>query len=422
MPGPISSSCISTAIRAAVAPTLARIIASDRGSVRERNHGTAISRADHFIRWCHRRNFSDTSFSFTNPQEAGEILAAYAQEIAEGHGIKKTQHPDVKTIQGYVRAAGGLAIAAGLDDPRFLPHATNKDGKRLYVPLLQRVFETADKWTPSSRPERQSITVAILSDLRRRVGSAPGAELLLAATIRDAAILGVFTGSRVSEYAQGQLPAGQRFQCVPINAASGAQGNHPISFEDEDFTFYSSAGIQTLSSVSHPAKYLRVRFRYTKGTARAFTYRMFASIPSSALCPIAAASRVKLRWQTLSPGLHTPIFCYLPSMLTRKPFFLLDRHMTIALRASLVRVYPNPRHILRQHASSVSSHSLRVFACLCLKTAGWDEESISHQLRWNSDTVKFYIRQSLVQVDSVSSTVFCSALTEDLPGQPKVIP
>ena len=44
--------------------------------------------------------------------------------------------------------------------------------------------------------------------------------------------------------------------------------------------------------------------------------------------------------------------------------------------------------------------------CLCLKNIGWDEDTIAHQLRWISDAVKYYIRQSLFQIDELSAKLF----------------
>ncbi len=53
--------------------------------------------------------------------------------------------------------------------------------------------------------------------------------------------LGVFTGSRVSEYAQSNLRRGQRFQVVPTNEDTGVWGGQPLAFLRGDFTFYDSS-------------------------------------------------------------------------------------------------------------------------------------------------------------------------------------
>ena len=412
MPRSDPASSLSSSTRAALAPTLARIIATDRGPARERNARTTTARTNHFARWCSHRGFHDLSFAYTTPAEAGQILAAYAQEIAEGRGIKRTAQPDVKTIQGYVRAAASYAIDAGFDDPRFLPHVTTLEGKRILIPLLQRVFDHARKWTPAKRPERQPITLAILTDICHQVPSSQGAELLLPAAIRDAVIIATFTGSRISEYAQSQPKAGSSFHTVPTPAAGSSDGDHPVAFERDDLSFYSLDG-HVMDPLRLPKPtYVRFRFRFSKGTARAFTHRTFAALPSSPLCPVAAATRIIKRWHSLGQTAGTPLLCFLPPSFQSPPLYLSDRDVTRALRASVHRVYPSPNHILRQHISSVSSHSLRVFACLCLQTAGWDAETISHQLRWDSDAVKFYIRQSFTQIDAVSASLLRSAFVD----------
>ena len=117
MPGAHTSAGLENSWSSAIAPTLARIRATDRGAVRARNVGTAISRANHFVAWARAKGFHNVAFTYTSPQDAGDIIAAYVQEVAEGTSIKSTSQPHIKTIQGYVRAAAKIATAAGRDDP-----------------------------------------------------------------------------------------------------------------------------------------------------------------------------------------------------------------------------------------------------------------------------------------------------------------
>ena len=84
--------------------------------------------------------------------------------------------------------------------------------------------------------------------------------------------------------------------------------------------------------------------------------------------------------------------------------------MTTALRKAAAAAHPDKSHIIHQHMAAISAHSLRVFACLCLRQAGWDEDSISYQLRWDSSAIKYYIRQSMLQVDAIGATLFNRAL------------
>ena len=223
LPSSGSASSLSDPCRTAITSTLDRIRATDRGSVRARNRQTAVSRAEHFVHWGASKGFSDVAFEYTSPAEAGEIIAAYAQEVAEGASLKHTSQPHIKTIQGYVRAAATIAVTFGNDDPRFLPNCTDHKGRRRYIPLLEQVFATAKKWTPLKRQECLPISVAILDTLltlaRSKISN--GSELRLPALVRDAAILGTFTGSRISEYAQASTPAGSPFATSGIRALIG---------------------------------------------------------------------------------------------------------------------------------------------------------------------------------------------------------
>jgi len=73
------SNGLSDSCRAAIAHTLARIRSTDRGSTRERNYGTALSRADYFIKWGKIVSFSYFSFEFDIQEETSQVLSAYAQ-------------------------------------------------------------------------------------------------------------------------------------------------------------------------------------------------------------------------------------------------------------------------------------------------------------------------------------------------------
>ena len=249
----------------------------------------------------------------------------------------------------------------------------------------------------------------MLQYLIQRVSPSSFAEFSLNACVRDACVLATFTGSRVSEYAQSQLPKGQSFNIVPHNAASGDQGGTPLAFLAEDFTFYDKSQVTIPWSKAQHAAYVAIRFRYTKGV-HIFTKRMFSNIYPSPFCPVAAAFRAVRRWATIAPGQNTPVFCYLSAFFSKKASYLADFHITSALRTAVTKVYPSERHILRSNINAISAHSLRVFACLCLRQSGWDEDTISYQLRWNSDAIKHYIRQSVTQVDAIGASMLASAL------------
>ena len=137
---------------------------------------------------------------------------------------------------------------------------------------------------------------------------------------------------------------------------------------------------------------------------------MFRSLPSSSFCPVRAAYRTMKRWALIAPGEDTPIFCFLSSFFSKKASYLSDVHIANALRLAARKAHPDPKHLVHQHINAISAHSLRVFACLCLQQAGWDENTISYQLLWNSEAIKHYLRQSVIQVDVISVSLLQTAL------------
>ena len=99
MPSAHRSSTLPSSLRSVISPILGRIQSSDRGAARERNARTTANRTSHFEQWCHAKGFHDTTFEFTAPEEAGSVLAAYAQEIAEGKGLAGRTTPTLRRFR-----------------------------------------------------------------------------------------------------------------------------------------------------------------------------------------------------------------------------------------------------------------------------------------------------------------------------------
>jgi hypothetical protein len=99
--------------------------------------------------------------------------------------------------------------------------------------------------------------------------------------------LGVFTGSRLSEYAQSNLRRGQHFQVVPTSDDTGVWAGKPLAFICEDFTFYNTANC----IVPHRDLYRRhkikqvtmvhIRFRYDKSANNVSIHKFTTSTDQS---------------------------------------------------------------------------------------------------------------------------------------------
>ena len=188
-----------------------------------------------------------------------------------------------------------------------------------------------------------------------------GVDMSLSAVVQDTAILGTFTGSRVSEYAQTQRPNGIVFHNVQTNATSRSDGENPSCS-----CFWISSYFLLLAwKCTTPKPHSGLR-KHTILFNRGDSYIHFAHIcnyPAFSVLP--GVSRCQ-DLQTL--GAHQPRPVH-PAVL-RRTSHLTNSHMTHVLRAAALRTNLKPLHLVYQHIASITGHSLRVFACLFLRLAG----------------------------------------------------
>jgi len=110
-------------------------------------------------------------------------------------------------------------------------------------------------------------------------------EFSLATVVRDAFILGTFTGSWVSKYAEGQIVKGSPLSTIPFNVASGINEDHPIVLMLHSFSFFSSTRLEGLSTLAHLASYVKIYFRYQNcpgiWTSHICSYTLIPILPST---------------------------------------------------------------------------------------------------------------------------------------------
>ncbi len=70
-----------------------------------------------------------------------------------------------------------------------------------------------------------------------------GSKLDVMATVFDWVILGTFTGSRLSEYGQSKKKPEEPYALVPHSMAAGQYVGTSLAFIRENFTFYSTRGL-----------------------------------------------------------------------------------------------------------------------------------------------------------------------------------
>ena len=280
----------------------------------------------------------------------------------------------------------------------------------VFTASLQYVFDTIIQWYEENG-ETQPLTAEIITVLHTL--AYPPHETANLTSLQSATYDGIgltlFTGSRVSEYAQSTVRCGSRFATVPCNISTGINGGKPLAFILDDFTFINEHSIvQSWDCHTPPAVCVCIRFRFDK-SPRNFSFRTFQrvsrsfllklSVPSSSHhipCPVRITQRLIKRWYALGGIPNTPLLAY-QSLTTLK--YVTASQITLAIRHACKLAYPNPNHIIRKLLHKFSSHSGRVFACLALHRAGLHSEAIAYRIRWHKDTVRKYIRESSIDIE-----------------------
>lgn len=274
------------------------------------------------------------------------------------------------------------------------------------------------KWQ-RGREEREALTGPLLTELQNmrmdQVSQDPCAILDLAAAVQDWTAIGIAAGLRLSECGQSKKKKGELFATTPNTPAAGQWAGSSLAFIKSDFTFLTEDRLVIPTPTGDPRDILRTaecgrtRFRAQKN-GQNDVEKEWARNAGHFLDVVRAMVSILCRhWM-----LHLPDSCPLGVYhdADQKSFeFLKGPDITSMLRLACVRACPDERHCLRQRIDCIVTHSNRVAACLMLKQAGFTEEQIANKLRWNVESVKFYLRECHLTVDEFTKRAFHAALT-----------
>lgn len=333
-------------------------------------------------------------------------------EIADGTILKKKV--SATTVKNYVRAASEFATAINNPDPRYnYDYLGNRlGGQTDYISGLSELYSSLEKWK-KKKAEGMPLPITIVTFMIQQALSTP--EHSEIACIRDSTCLGLFTGSRCSEYCRGKCKPPAKFSTVPVNPQTeDSFAGWPIAFTVNDFTFFStSLHIIPWFKVDPSQCTVRIRFRYDKGGGRNFSERSFAPVSSEDailqfLCPVRTCLRIIQRWAAINSNPMTPVFCFLNSKQTLS--FLDDNRINKTYRSLIKTLYPDENHLFRTRLQDFRTHSVRITACLLLTSAGHPEHVTSFKLRWVSDAWRSYLREHLDDIKAQTSSVFLKAI------------
>jgi hypothetical protein len=272
-----------------------------------------------------------------------------------------------------------------------------KGSKMVLHPFVGDRIQQRRKWQ-QPKEKREPYTFQMFSTFHSQVATAEKQNacnfLGLQSLIFDTQCLGVFTGSRVSEYAQskGKVTTVSR---VPQQSKSSTTPALAVAFVASDFTFLSAEGTviphKVLFLNPSRAEQLQIRFRHDK-SGRNHTIRKYGR-GQSWLSPITAAVRLLHRAHQLSIPAQDPICAYRePHALSHR--WLRDYQVSKMMKTIVRATYPDKNHFLRINIDRFASHSNRVTAAVALHHAGMSIDDIAQRLRWKPESVAFYLRET----------------------------
>jgi hypothetical protein len=343
-----------------------------------------------------------------------DILGAYLTAVRQGNNLTKAFITG-QTLRNYAKSAADcLTILTGGPCTYYDPATMSMKRMSLH-PYLNEQIAQRSTWTKPT-PRKEPFTYRMLAVHAQQLLSSHSDPrriyFSLSYVVWDWMRLGVFTGSRVSEYAQSGLRKNHRFQVIPTNQDTSEWAGQPLAFIRKDFQFFDAQQrLVPLSSLhsSHVkglVATVHLRFRYDKSSEN-FSIRKFSKTEDSILDPVDAAVSILHRADLLSVPPDEPVGVYAtspPSFL-----FLRDYHIRTILRRMCIAAYSDPTHYLRIHIDRLVPHSNRVTAAVCLQMGGASHEDIAFRLRWKVGSVPTYLRECFQEVGTIMSSTLQGA-------------
>jgi hypothetical protein len=294
----------------------------------------------------------------------------------------------------------------------YIDSATLASKRPKLLPMLGQIIQQRGTWK-QPLPRKEPFTIAMIDALRvhllieSKKSKLVHVFLTSIYAVYDWVRLGVFTGSRISEYGQtssGKTP-GSRYARIPQSKDAGKWANQALAFIASDFVFFDKASLLVdnafclLNTVLDHIHELHIRFRFDKSKNN-FTIRKYTRLPGAPFDPVVAAINIVRRAHILAVPPQEPLgqFRNLGSSINS---MLLDSHVRNHLRLACRLAYPDPRHYCRIHILGLVAHSTRVTAALCLKLGGATDEIIAFRLRWHVSSVPTYLRECFNGIDEV---------------------
>jgi hypothetical protein len=154
-------------------------------------------------------------------------------------------------LRGYLTAASNAITMLTKKPCSYLDPTTLAHKRLKTLPMLGEIISQRGAWK-EPLPWKEPFTIAMIDSLRPFLHkqtqhfSIQQVFLISEHAVCDWLCLGVFTGSRTSEYGQtstAKSSLGKCYACVPNSPAAGIWANQQLAFIEADFVFYSAQAI-----------------------------------------------------------------------------------------------------------------------------------------------------------------------------------
>jgi hypothetical protein len=397
--------------RIAVTASLHLFQSTDRGMVRNSNDRTMDNRVARFRDWlataCGYHHLCCAQQ--INASQAILLVGTYLDHIAALPIDRKGNLPKANTLAHHANAAS-IFLKSVMTEPFsiYMPGG----GKSSMIPYISARIDLRRKWE-QPREKREPYTYDMFQAFAKQVSTQektdPHAFLGKLSLVFNTQCLGIFTGSRISEYAQSKGPVNSVSR-VPLQPGQSLAQALPVAFVAQDFTFLDADGkiISHCDLFKQPkrATTLHIRFRHDK-SGRNYCIRKYGR-GTKWLCPIAAATRLLYRAHLLGIDATDPICAYRQAGATTYRY-LRDTDVTDTMRRMCVAAYPDPDHYLRKHIHCFASHSNRVTAAVALSQTNMSIDDIAQRLRWKPESVAYYLRESARDIGAYTANAIIGA-------------
>jgi hypothetical protein len=258
-------------------------------------------------------------------------------------------------------------------DPR-IDITTSKTDQRINAILTE-----VKRWERMPN-RREPLTIDMITYQQlQRDDATPHSE---AAAIYDWEVVGIFTGNRLSEWAQRD---GTNDLTVVVRNIDGTSK----AFIIDDVEFYSAGRRRMTRAQALARPYLvetaDIRWRFQKNGNNGEKKTIVRIADKPGLCPVSAILRIVQRWRDLKLPADHPLAVFTDDGLaTGTAQFITEKHINAALQTAAREVYniTKPDELAR-----FTSHSIRVGACVSLHAA--DISTLKSSMLFAGDQIHF---------------------------------